>query len=275
MRRIEFRYCKRTVNEIMQVASIILLVILGLAFGVFFLFLFLSLSLFNVMPFFLAFAVLFFPAFAGFWVVSYIKWPKWGEARGYIDIEADRATLYYGKNVVEIARNQVQIDTERLYFDNFGMQPVLTKYKFKANGKKYHIIESMLEAKERSTFLERTKNAPVMLSLREALIHIFPLFIYNPVVADLFAMNCRGVRLIYGISTVDAFTGSPFVPDLIGAELVENSPYIRCYLRNCENMSHIVAVLSLQKAEGETVKPSIEELRQRPILGVTETNMQG
>lgn len=88
-------------------------------------------------------------------------------------------------------------------------------------------------------------------------------------------MSCRGVRLIYGISTVDVFTGSPFVPDLIGAELVENSPYIRCYLRNCENMSHIVAVLSLQKAEGETVKPSIEELRQRPILGVTETNMQG
>ena len=37
------------------------------------------------------------------------------------------------------------------------MQPVLTKYKFKANGKKYHIIESMLEAKERSTYLERTK----------------------------------------------------------------------------------------------------------------------
>ena len=53
MRRIEFRYCKRTVNEIMQVASIILLVILGLAFGVFFLSFFLSLSLFNVMPFFL------------------------------------------------------------------------------------------------------------------------------------------------------------------------------------------------------------------------------
>ena len=114
MRRIEFRYCKRTVNEIMQVASIILLVILGLAFGVFFLSLFLPLPLFNVMPFFFAFAVLFFPAFAGFWAVSYIKWPKWGEARGYIDIEADRATLYYGKNVVEIARNQVQIDTERL-----------------------------------------------------------------------------------------------------------------------------------------------------------------
>ena len=133
----------------------------------------------------------------------------------------------------------------------------------------------MFEAIERSTFLEITKNAHVILSLREALVHIFPLFIYNPVVADLFAMNCRGVRLIYGISTVDAFTGSPFVPDLIGAELVENSPYIRCNLRNCENMSHIVAVLSLQKAEGETVKPSIEELRQRPILGVTETNMQG
>ena len=275
MRRIEFRYCKRTVNEIMQVASIILLAFLALAFIVFFLSLFLSLSILNVIPFFLVFVVVFLPAYVVLWIVSYTRWPKWGEARGHIDIEADRATLYYGKNVVEIARNQVQIDTERLYFDNIGIQPVLTKYKFKANGKKYHIIESMLEAKERSTFLERTNNAPVMLSLREALVHIFPLFIYNPVVADLFAMNCRGVRLIYGVSTVDAFTGSPFVPDLIGAELVENSPYIRCYLRNCENMSHIVAVLSLQKAEGETVKPSIEELRQRPILGVTETNMQG
>ena len=275
MRRIEFRYCKRTVNEIMQVASIILLAFLALAFIVFFLSLFLSLSILNVIPFFLVFVVVFLPAYVVLWIVSYTRWPKWGEARGHIDIEADRATLYYGKNVVEIARNQVQIDTERLYFDNFGMQPVLTKYKFKANGKKYHIIESMLEAKERSTFLERTNNAPVMLSLREALVHIFPLFIYNPVVADLFAMNCRGVRLIYGVSTVDAFTGSPFVPDLIGAELIENSPYIRCYLRNCENMSHIVAVLSLQKAEGETAKPSIEELRQRPILGVTETNMQG
>ena len=275
MRRIEFRYCKRTVNEIMQVASIILLAFLALAFIVFFLSLFLSLSILNVIPFFLVFVVVFLPAYVVLWIVSYTRWPKWGEARGHIDIEADRATLYYGKNVVEIARNQVQIDTERLYFDNIGIQPVLTKYKFKANGKKYHIIESMLEAKERSTFLERTNNAPVMLSLREALVHIFPLFIYNPVVADLFAMNCRGVRLIYGISTVDAFTGSPFVPDLIGAELVENSPYIRCYLRNCENMSHIVAILSLQKAEGETVKPSIEELRQRPILGVTETNMQG
>ena len=275
MRRIEFRYCKRTVNEIMQVASIILLAFLALAFIVFFLSLFLSLSILNVIPFFLVFVVVFLPAYVVLWIVSYTRWPKWGEARGHIDIEADRATLYYGKNVVEIARNQVQIDTERLYFDNIGIQPVLTKYKFKANGKKYHIIESMLEAKERSTFLERTNNAPVMLSLREALVHIFPLFIYNPVVADLFAMNCRGVRLIYGISTVDAFTGSPFVPDLIGAELVENSPYIRCYLRNCENMSHIVAVLSLQKAEGETAKPSIEELRQRPILGVTETNMQG
>ena len=275
MRRIEFRYCKRTVNEIMQVASIILLAFLALAFIVSFLSLFLSLSILNVIPFFLVFVVVFLPAYVVLWIVSYTRWPKWGEARGHIDIEADRATLYYGKNVVEIARNQVQIDTERLYFDNIGIQPVLTKYKFKANGKKYHIIESMLEAKERSTFLERTNNAPVMLSLREALVHIFPLFIYNPVVADLFAMNCRGVRLIYGVSTVDAFTGSPFVPDLIGAELIENSPYIRCYLRNCENMSHIVAVLSLQKAEGETVKPSIEELRQRPILGVTETNMQG
>lgn len=275
MRRIEFRYCKRTVNEIMQVASIILLAFLALAFIVFFLSLFLSLSILNVIPFFLVFVVVFLPAYVVLWIVSYTRWPKWGEARGHIDIEADRATLYYGKNVVEIARNQVQIDTERLYFDNIGIQPVLTKYKFKANGKKYHIIESMLEAKERSTFLERTNNAPVMLSLREALVHIFPLFIYNPVVADLFAMNCRGVRLIYGVSTVDAFTGSPFVPDLIGAELIENSPYIRCYLRNCENMSHIVAVLSLQKAEGETAKPSIEELRQRPILGVTETNMQG
>ena len=275
MRRIEFRYCKRTVNEIMQVASIILLAFLALAFIVFFLSLFLSLSILNVIPFFLVFVVVFLPAYVVLWIVSYTRWPKWGEARGHIDIEADRATLYYGKNVVEIARNQVQIDTERLYFDNIGIQPVLTKYKFKANGKKYHIIESMLEAKERSTFLERTNNAPVMLSLREALVHIFPLFIYNPVVADLFAMNCRGVRLIYGVSTVDAFTGSPFVPDLIGAELIENSPYIRCYLRNCENMSHIVAILSLQKAEGETVKPSIEELRQRPILGVTETNMQG
>ena len=275
MRRIEFRYCKRTVNEIMQVASIILLAFLALAFIVFFLSLFLSLSILNVIPFFLVFVVVFLPAYVVLWIVSYTRWPKWGEARGHIDIEADRATLYYGKNVVESARNQVQIDTERLYFDNIGIQPVLTKYKFKANGKKYHIIESMLEAKERSTFLERTNNAPVMLSLREALVHIFPLFIYNPVVADLFAMNCRGVRLIYGVSTVDAFTGSPFVPDLIGAELIENSPYIRCYLRNCENMSHIVAVLSLQKAEGETAKPSIEELRQRPILGVTETNMQG
>ena len=275
MRRIEFRYCKRTVNEIMQVASIILLAFLALAFIVSFLSLFLSLSILNVIPFFLVFVVVFLPAYVVLWIVSYTRWPKWGEARGHIDIEADRATLYYGKNVVEIARNQVQIDTERLYFDNIGIQPVLTKYKFKANGKKYHIIESMLEAKERSTFLERTNNAPVMLSLREALVHIFPLFIYNPVVADLFAMNCRGVRLIYGVSTVDAFTGSPFVPDLIGAELIENSPYIRCYLRNCENMSHIVAVLSLQKAEGETAKPSIEELRQRPILGVTETNMQG
>ena len=275
MRRIEFRYCKRTVNEIMQVASIILLAFLALAFIVFFLSLFLSLSILNVIPFFLVFVVVFLPAYVVLWIVSYTRWPKWGEARGHIDIEADRATLYYGKNVVEIARNQVQIDTERLYFDNIGIQPVLTKYKFKANGKKYQIIESMLEAKERSTFLERTNNAPVMLSLREALVHIFPLFIYNPVVADLFAMNCRGVRLIYGVSTVDAFTGSPFVPDLIGAELIENSPYIRCYLRNCENMSHIVAVLSLQKAEGETAKPSIEELRQRPILGVTETNMQG
>ena len=59
--------------------------------------LFLSLSLFNVMPFFLAFAVFVLSGFRWFWVVSYIKWPKWGEARGYIDIEADRATLYYGK----------------------------------------------------------------------------------------------------------------------------------------------------------------------------------
>ena len=162
-----------------------------------------------------------------------------------------------------------------MYFDLLGILPVLTKYKFKVNGKKYHILESMLEAKERTTTLERRNHTSVRLSLREALVQIFPLFAYNPVAADFFAMSCRGVRLIYGISTVDVFTESPFVPDLIGAELVENSPYIRCNLRNCENMSHIVAVLSLQKAEGETVKPSIEELRQRPILGVTETNMQG
>ena len=105
----------------------------------------------------------------------------------------------------------------------------------------------MLEAKERSTYLERTKNAPVMLSLREALVHIFPLFIYNPVVADLFAMNCRGVRLIYGISTVDAFTGSPFVPDLIGAELVEKQPLHPLLSRKLRKLSHIVGCLSLQR----------------------------
>lgn len=275
MRRIEFRYCKRTLNEVMLL-PLLVFVGLGVVWGVL-LFLILSdvLSFTKVMPIWgpIFAVVLLSQIIYGF--NALFKWPKWGEARGYIDIEPDRAVLHYGKRTVEIVRNQVCIETERMYFDLLGILPVLTKYKFKVNGKKYHILESMLEAKERTTTLERRKHISVRLSLREALVQIFPLFVYNPVAADFFAMSCRGVRLIYGISTVDAFTGSPFVPDLIGAELVENSPYIRCYLRNGENMSHIVAVLSLQKAEDETVKPSIEELRQRPILGVTETNMQG
>ena len=275
MRRIEFRYCKRTLNEVMLL-PLMVFVGLGVVWGVL-LFLILSdvLSFTKVMPIWgpIFAVVLLSQIIYGF--NAFFKWPKWGEARGYIDLEPDRAVLHYGKRTIEIVRNQVCIETERMYFDLLGILPVLTKYKFKVNGKKYHILESMLEAKERTTTLERRNHTSVRLSLREALVQIFPLFVYNPVAADFFAMSCRGVRLIYGISTVEVFNGSPFVPDLIGAELVENSPYIRCYLRNRENMSHIVAVLSLQKAEGETVKPSIEELRQRPILGVTETNMQG